>query len=186
MLVFAHVGITLGLARSLEYLIHKGKDVKPSQRFDYRLVAVGSMLPDIIDKPLSGLILSETAGGGRIYAHTLLFLLLVLIAAVFYWRINGNKSTLLVAGAVFVHDILDSMWLFPKIICWPLYGWGFNGGNPKTWVHFWWTELLHNPYVYIPEAVGCVIIIIFLYKIFSAGTKEFVLTGKLQHPPYSG
>ncbi len=37
---------------------------------------IGSMLPDIIDKPLGGLICKETLGNGRTYAHTLLFLLL--------------------------------------------------------------------------------------------------------------
>ncbi len=163
MLVFAHVGITLGLARSIECLIHNSrKNVKPSFNLDYRLVAVGSMLPDIIDKPLS-YVLSETAVSGRIYAHSLLFLLLMLIIAVFSWRIHEKIGFLLVAGGVFVHEILDSMWLYPKTILWPLYGLSFHGGNPKAWVHFWWTELFHNPYVYVPEAVGCIIIIVFFF-----------------------
>jgi len=40
MLVFGHIGLTLGIARVLH------------RQIDTRWVAVASMLPDLIDKPL--------------------------------------------------------------------------------------------------------------------------------------
>jgi hypothetical protein len=49
-------------------------------RFDYRFVLVGSMLPDIIDKPLGQLVLRNLMSNGRIFSHTLLFLLLICLA----------------------------------------------------------------------------------------------------------
>lgn len=47
------------------------KGVVPS--LDYRLLLVGSMLPDIIDKPLGIYILGETLSSGYIFGHILLF-----------------------------------------------------------------------------------------------------------------
>ena len=40
---------------------------------DYRLVAAGTNLPDLIDKPLGIYLLGRQLGSGRIYGHTLLF-----------------------------------------------------------------------------------------------------------------
>ena len=40
---------------------------------DYRLVAAGAILPDLIDKPLGIYLLRRQLGSGRIYGHTLLF-----------------------------------------------------------------------------------------------------------------
>ena len=67
MLVFAHLGLTLAAANL-------------SRRFDFRpdlaFVGIGSLLPDMIDKPLGYMIYGSMATG-RIYAHTLLFLLIL-------------------------------------------------------------------------------------------------------------
>jgi len=43
---------------------------KLPELLDYRLVLVGSMLPDIIDKPLGGLVFREALESGRTYCHT--------------------------------------------------------------------------------------------------------------------
>ncbi len=39
---------------------------------DYRLVAVGAMLPDVVDKPLGIYLLRRQLRNGRVYGHTLL------------------------------------------------------------------------------------------------------------------
>ena len=60
MLVLGHVGLTIGLARAL------------SREVDVRWVAVASMLPDIIDKPLRYCIaLAFTQGSTRTVGHSL-------------------------------------------------------------------------------------------------------------------
>jgi GTP-binding protein len=78
MLLFAHTGITLGTAKVMARAAGWREKGLPAQ-LDYRLVLIGSMLPDLIDKPLGGVILP--LGNGRIYSHTLLFLLAVLVDA---------------------------------------------------------------------------------------------------------
>ena len=75
MLLFGHLGITLAATQTFAVL-WQGKK-RFSESIDYRLVLLGSMLPDIIDKPLGGFIFKDALGSGRIYAHTLIFLLLL-------------------------------------------------------------------------------------------------------------
>jgi len=59
MFVLAHTGITLAAARGMEKLMARRGIRKLPELLDYRLVLVGSMLPDIIDKPLGGLVFRE-------------------------------------------------------------------------------------------------------------------------------
>jgi len=61
MLLFAHVGLALASARFFNSV-------------SLAFLALGSMLPDIIDKPLGHIFLASSLGYGRIYSHTLLFL----------------------------------------------------------------------------------------------------------------
>lgn len=84
MLLFGHLGITLALASGLDKIIASGKGKGFSRLVDYRLVLIGSMLPDIIDKPL-GIAFPAALGSGRTVAHTFLFLFLLFCAgAVLY------------------------------------------------------------------------------------------------------
>ena len=70
MLLFAHTGITLGTAKIMARAAGWREKGLPAQ-LDYRLVLIGSMLPDLIDKPLGGVI--PPLGNGRIYSHTRCF-----------------------------------------------------------------------------------------------------------------
>ena len=130
MLLLGHTGITLALAKGI---ITSRKGKRFSELVDYRLVLIGSMLPDIIDKPLGGLILKDTLGNGRIYAHTLIFLLLLFGIGIFFWVKYKRPEMLVLAGGSFVHHILDGMWRFPGTYLWPFYGWSFPKGDPEGW-----------------------------------------------------
>src|SRR2546430_17132957 len=73
--LLGHLGIGLGLAWLLS--------TRSSVRIDYRLILVGSILPDLIDKPLAFLLSLE----GRLWAHTFLFLFAILaLSFVPSWR----------------------------------------------------------------------------------------------------
>jgi len=93
-----------------------------------RLVAgaavIGAILPDLVDKPL-GLILTGTVGYGRIYGHTLLFFLIVLVAGVLLRHLLSRRASVIVlavALGILSHQLLDAMWLEPASWCWPLLG----------------------------------------------------------------
>lgn len=180
MLLFAHVGLTLGFAKSLEKVLSCRGMKEYTGLIDYRLVFWGSMLPDIIDKPLGGLILRETLGNGRIYCHTLLFLLFLLIPGIRLCFKYKRPGLLVMAGGCTIHCILDGMWSFPKTFLWPIYGWSFPPGDPGNWLRLW-MNLLTSPKYYIPEILGSVIVIVFFTElVIHKNLYCFIVSGKRQ------
>jgi hypothetical protein len=119
MFIFGHIGITLGIFYLLNHL---------SSKNDFWVkvpwIAIGALLPDFIDKPLGRVILAETIGSGRIFAHTLLFGLLLGLVG-YYLYSQGKPELLIIAGASFCHLLEDQMWDTPEVLFWPLLGWGF-------------------------------------------------------------
>jgi inner membrane protein len=138
-------------------------------RIDMRLLIIGSLLPDIIDKPIGVFIFRDTFSNGRIFGHTLFFLILLTLGGLFlYWR--RNKLWLLVlAFGTFVHLILDQMWRTPRTLLWPLYGFSF----PRTDLGHWTWDILYNlltrPAVWLPELVGAVVVGCFVWLLIRRG-----------------
>ncbi|MDM7912774.1 MAG: metal-dependent hydrolase [Methanotrichaceae archaeon] len=147
MLLFAHLGLALAAARFVS-------------RADLVFVAIGSMLPDIIDKPL-GEIIYGTPSMGRIFAHTLLFLLL-LAGAAFYTRDLRLAS---LCGGVLVHLSLDFMWNSPAILFWPMLGSFPPAPHLDTLSYLQMLLLgLRNPSVLLPELLGLAYFIFLLVE----------------------
>ncbi len=95
MLVFAHAGINLGAAAlavgvaggGLASEIGKASwFVALARRVDIRLQLVGSLLPDIIDKPVGQFFFRETFSNDRIFSHTLLFLIIIAAAGFYLYK----------------------------------------------------------------------------------------------------
>jgi hypothetical protein len=137
MLLFAHVGLALASARFFG-------------RMSLAFLALGSMLPDIIDKPL-GLMVFGSPSMGRTFAHTLLFLML-LSALCLYSRDIWLFS---LTWGVLIHFSLDFMWDSPQILLWPLLGPFLNAPLLDTLSYL---EMLlsglKNPGILIPEIAG--------------------------------
>ncbi len=95
MLLFAHLGLTLAAGRL-------------ARRADLACLALGSMLPDIIDKPL-GLVVFGTPAMGRTVAHTFLFLLIITLLAIRFHDLRIAS----ISGGVAAHLVLDFMWSRP-------------------------------------------------------------------------
>src|SRR5712692_11564715 len=145
MFLLGHLGIGLGLAWLLS--------TRSSVRIDYRLVLFGSILPDLIDKPLS-LVLSLE---GRLWAHTFLFLFATLaLSFAPSWR--GLR---LVGFGVSTHLLLDRIWNQPAVVLYPAYGWSFPMAPFN--VDRWFDTLLHDPYVQAGEIVGLAVLIAFAW-----------------------
>ncbi len=146
MLFFAHLGLTLAAANFVK-------------RSDLVFMAIGSMLPDIIDKPLGQLVFG-TPAMGRTFAHTLLFLLTLAILAAYTRDIRIAS----LSGGVLMHLVLDFMWNSPVILFWPLLG-----GFPAV-VHLdtlsYLEELffaLEDPVVLVPECIGLAYLLYFVF-----------------------
>ena len=80
---------------------------------------LGSVLPDLIDKPL-GYIVFPSIGDGRLIAHSLIgFALILLITGALY------KDRFVIAAlgiGILTHQILDEMWKIPVNWFYPILG----------------------------------------------------------------
>jgi membrane-bound metal-dependent hydrolase YbcI (DUF457 family) len=98
---------------------------------------LGALLPDLVDKPLGILVLGGALGGGRIFLHTLLFLLLILLAGAVAYRRYDRPALLAVGVGVASHQALDVMWSQPRAWLYP-----FLGRAPRVNTEGWFLHEL--------------------------------------------
>ena len=146
MLLFAHLGLTLAAARPFKAALG--------------YVLLGSILPDIIDKPLGELIFG-TPAMGRTVCHTLLFLMLLSAAA--YYSRDSRLSSL--AGGVAAHFLLDTIWSSPRTFLWPLLG-AFPRAPDLSALDYLQALImgLNDPMVGLPEMLGLAYLIHFAWQ----------------------
>jgi inner membrane protein len=180
MLIFAHVGIALGSAVVLNGLFGNRLDNETTKsteslaqtsarsrlverrvtslgrRIDLRALLAGAVIPDVIDKPMGRLFYGTF--GCRLFCHSLLFLLLIVLAGLFLY-LRRRQNWLLVLGfGVFTHLVLDEMWLDTQTLFWPVLGLSFPTVNHGYWAGDVLHRLLTSPRVYVPEIAGLLIL----------------------------
>jgi inner membrane protein len=197
MLVFGHAGLTLGAAillagnKKVAAIIERSQSQQsavkstnsPKQRAswidslsnyaDLRLLLLGSVLPDLIDKPVGELFLrSVFNNNGRIIGHSLLFLFLITVIGVYLYKRHGTISVLVLSFGTFTHLIFDQMWLNKPTLLWPAYGFlSFSRiASPE----------LYSPQAYLPEAAGVLLLLWFtLLLVRRKSIFSFVLRGNI-------
>lgn len=158
MIFFGHLGITLGVVRAAEKLFHACGWQQFAKNLSYRSVTVGSVLPDLIDKPTGRIILHETLNNGRIFCHTLLFVLLLTLTGL---KIKKHRRILLsLSLGSFLHLLLDQMWRVPETLFWPLMGLRFPVENTEGWLWLTLRTLCEEPALFIPEMIGLALLVI--------------------------
>ncbi len=123
-----------------------------SRNIDLKMLLLGALLPDLIDKPLGHILLPEN--NGRIIAHTLLFSVLLLVMGLAW------KSALPLSLGVSMHQLLDSMYMSPESSLWPMLG-------PFQYTDFHisnWLDPLTDPYIIITELIGLTLLITVIAK----------------------
>ncbi|MFQ6013274.1 MAG: metal-dependent hydrolase [Thermoplasmata archaeon] len=152
MFPLGHIGLTLALVVGARRWV-------VDLRVDYRLLLVATLLPDLIDKPLS----LAFGIGGRNIAHTLLFALT--LTALFVWvrprsvetsnRAVWSAAFLALAIGTWTHLLLDRMWELPEVLFWPFLGPGFP---LDTFDPFNFLEAYRDPYVLIGDILGALVL----------------------------
>jgi len=161
---------------------HNHSLVNIVSRIDIRTLLVGSLLPDIIDKPIGHWLFKEYFSNGRIFSHTLLFLTLITILGVFYYRYFSKTWFLFLSFGIFMHLILDEMWRTPRTLLWPILGLEFERIGLTDWLGGIWHCLFTDPAVYVPELLGLFIVIWFLWMLLRMRTfYSFTRYGRVQH-----
>jgi inner membrane protein len=136
-----------------------------ASQVDIRLLLIGSLLPDIIDKPLGLFFFKETLSSGRTIGHTLLFLILLTVAGLYLYFRHSKTWLLILSFGTLMHLILDQMWQNPKTLLWPFFGFAFEREDITDWLPNTLQALLTKPEVYVPELVGGAILIWFIWVV---------------------
>jgi membrane-bound metal-dependent hydrolase YbcI (DUF457 family) len=105
--------------------------------FDYRMLVVGALVPDLLDAPF---------GGARL-AHTLLGSVVVLAAVMLGTRGRRHlrRSLLALPIGMFAHLVADGMWARTTTFWWPFLGRSLTGRLPALdhgWVVLLFEELV--------------------------------------------
>lgn len=195
MLAFGHAGITLGTVLILQKTLHSRNEIAKERGstgaldsiavfvsdIDLRILLIGSLLPDIIDKPIGLIIFREAISYGRIYAHTLLFLSLIIIGGILLYRLKRQKWLLTLAFASAGHLVLDLMWKTPTVLFWPFLGTSFPREDSTDYLAQIVTDFLTQPSVFWGELVGFIVALVFGIMLFSRknGVRDFFLHGRI-------
>jgi inner membrane protein len=210
MLLFGHIGFTLAAGLLLNNILPKKriladkktnlnntdsippyppKDLSQkywslilrSKNVDLRFLIIGSLLPDIIDKPIGQYLFQSVFGSGRIFGHTLLFFILLLLIGLFAKAKFKNSLVLVLSFGAFTHLILDFMWFSPGIFLWPLFGFTFirfSSVPLQDYLIGLIKEVYQVPTVAIPELLGAAIAIWFVWLVVRKGKfRTFMRTG---------
>ena len=154
-MIFWHLGMTTLIAR---YVFR-------DPGMDLRWLALGSLLPDLIDKPIGSIRWHDVFHAHRLFGHALiapvtgLFLVMVLTRR----RSAARRAGIVVVLGWFIHLVLDGVWASPEGFLWPFFGWDF----PRIAGSEFWTlvgDMVASPLVWAGEAIGAAYLL-YLWRI---------------------
>ena len=173
MLPLSHIGFTTVAVKVMEKGFH-------FRRMDYRILIVASLLPDLVDKPLAGLLESSFVYESRAFGHTLVFLGIIGVLAIIQRLGRKNCWLFPVFIGVLFHDAFDVMWLHREIFLWPMEGWQFSKPMDEAWqgwVQFGGYKIKQLDFI---DNISVFFILFFFMKIALGRTiMEFIRKGKL-------
>ena len=171
-MILWHLGITVLVVR---YVFR-------DPNMDLRWIMVGSLLPDVIDKPIGSILFNDTFGNHRLFAHALVFPV-VLLAFVMLTTRRGTarrKGAIAVVIGCFIHLVLDGVWTSPDGFLWPFFGWEFPrvvGSDFATLLE----HMVRSPFVWAGEAVGVGYLVLLWRRYLAApgAPRGFASTGRI-------
>jgi membrane-bound metal-dependent hydrolase YbcI (DUF457 family) len=172
-MIFWHLGGTIAIFRF----------VFRDPKVDLRFLALGALLPDLIDKPLGTIVLPNVFNdSGQVIGHTLSFsLVLMSIVLLVTRRGRVRRRWMAVAVGSLLHLGLDAMWTMQETFLWPAFGWAFPPGEPEYWSGLL-ERLLSDPWRIVQEVAGLAYLI-YLYRRAQLGDRdrraELLRTGRV-------
>lgn len=167
-----HLGMTTLIAR---YVFRD-----PSM--DLRWLAVGAVLPDVIDKPIGSIVWNDVFHTHRVFAHAMVApaATLLLVMAVTRRGTSGRKAAIVVVLGWFVHLVLDGVWASPEAFLWPLFGFEFPPIAGSEFGRLL-RDMLSNPLVWAGEAIGAAYLVyLWRTRLSEPGdVSRFVGTGRI-------
>jgi membrane-bound metal-dependent hydrolase YbcI (DUF457 family) len=103
--------------------------------------AVGSVIPDLLDKPLGYIVMADSLDYGRIYFHTFFFFLAVIAIGVLVYYRKRSWVVIALGAGVLSHQLLDSMWEDYWNWFWPWFGPFYGYGTEYYFLDRLYAEL---------------------------------------------
>ncbi len=139
-------------------------------QIDYRLVLLGGLLPDLIDKPLAWFFLHDYVdGNGHVYGHTLLAALVVILPGLLLVVVRSDPRVVAMGIAMLSHLVVDPTNHSPENLLWPLLGTEF----PQV-------TLLGLKMTILTESISALMLLAagrYLYRVNKL--HQFIRTGRL-------
>jgi hypothetical protein len=167
--ILFHAGVTMVVV----WFVMRG-----NPRVDYRVVAIASLLPDLIDKPIGRVLFRARYNSGRLWAHALL-VNVAFFCVLFFMRGRAKRTFVLIPISTLLHLAEDTMWNMPRVFWWPLLGTSFPRDRSTSLLGIRWKGAL------IEEAIGLVLIAWLLAShglLSQEGVRSFLRTGMLERP----
>jgi hypothetical protein len=173
-MILWHLGVTVLAVRY----------VYRDPRMDLRWMALGALLPDLLDKPVGSVFFHDTFGTHRLAAHAVLPWIAVFGIVLVATRLRGLRkpAVAVVVGALF-HLVLDAAWADPVAFWWPAFGWEFPQ-QPGSAIGPLVERMLTDPLVWAGEAAGAAYLVS-LWRRFlrePGELRRFFRTGRLPMP----
>lgn len=174
-MIFWHLGMTVLIVRY----------VYRDPGMDLRWVLAGSILPDVIDKPIGSILFHDTFQTHRLFSHSVLFPIVGLLVVVLVTSRGSSlrKSLIALVIGALIHLVLDAAWADVEAFWWPLFGLDFphvaNSAFPQLV-----ESMVRNPWVWAGEVVG----IAYLVGLWRSHLREdgaverFVRNGQIAMP----
>ena len=154
--------------------------ISPAIFFDFRLVMIGSIVPDILDKPMGFFLALDLLNGNlRTIGHGGLFALAFVMAGLATHFILRNPQLLVMAVASAGHMVMDQMWKQWDTLLWPLRGleYPFATTTMSEYLSFHIQGLLNpDPLDFFTAGI---ILGLLVYVFISSGTIFFFKSGKV-------
>jgi hypothetical protein len=171
-MILWHLGITVMVVRY----------VYRDPAMDLRWVLAGSLLPDLVDKPIGSLWFHDTFGTHRLLAHALLFPVVLLGVVVAVTRRGSplRKGLIALVIGVLLHLALDAAWIDPEAFWWPLFGIDFPE-QPDSALGPLLRRMLTDPLVWAGEAIGAAYLA-YLWRVHlrePAAAARFAVEGRI-------
>lgn len=151
-------------------------------KVDVRFLALGALLPDLIDLPLGTLVFARSVSTGEAWAHSLLAPTVVtVVVLVLTRRGRRRRAWMALAVGMFFHLLLDGMWTKTEVFLWPLFGAIPSGPSP------YWSDALSraldDPWRWARELAGS-LYLVYVWAQSGLGDpdrrREAVRTGRLE------
>jgi len=92
---------------------------------DFRLVAAGSLVPDMVDRALRRIGVRTHSPHQHLVGHSLVFNIPLLVAGLSLWQRSGDPRLLGLAAAAVTHLLVDPVIRSPRTLFWPVLGLDF-------------------------------------------------------------